>query len=218
MRMMLTIFVGALSVACSPAVETTDDGGGTTTGGGTTAVGTTGGGTTGGGVEIDPACLAKAGEGTSQNEQSQNITLDICDGTNVQLAEKICNPDTKVTLVYFGAGWCQPCREKQATLKKWYEKYNKCGLEIVDIISEQDAPNSPVTQTFCQASWKDFYDLPFDVMMDPFNEYTQPFLGGGGAALPIIALVDKDWKIILKQVGSDDNTLEPTIKALTGCN
>lgn len=36
--------------------------------------------------ELDVACLVKAGDGTLLN---QHITLDICDGTETQLAEKI---------------------------------------------------------------------------------------------------------------------------------
>jgi peroxiredoxin len=151
-----------------------------------------------------------AGTGTEVGEKIEDITLTDCSGEQVKLSDVLC--EKKLALIYYGSGWCQPCRDKMPTIQGWYEKYGDQGFGIYMILPENTGPLDPATKTFC-GQWKSDYDLTFDVMIDPTKEYTSQFLEAG-ATYPVLMLVDHTWTIRYKQTGDQPADLEDIIKEL----
>lgn len=205
---LLTLGLTVALAACSPSVkEDPDTGGGGTTGGATDSAGGTGAG-----VCTAPSA-AFTGTGSEQGEKFGDFTLDDCEGVDTSASDVMC--EGRVLLVYFGAGWCQPCREKQPKLKELFAKYESCGLRIVEVLREDSGPNDPATKTFCKQWRDDDFDLPFPVTVDPLDKVTATYLGSG--TFPIVLLVDQEGTIRLKEVGADSADLEALIQDLTGC-
>lgn len=155
------------------------------------------------------ACVS-AGSQCEQGALLKDVKLQNCAGEAVSLSDFVC--DHKATLIYFGAGWCQPCRDKQPKLKEWYEANRAAGLHVVTILKEQNAPNDPATPLFCE-EWKKTYGLDFPVLIDPADKLTSDCLGTGGL-LPVTAVVDPAWKVVYKDVGGEASDAEETFKEL----
>ncbi len=221
--MRLLILIPTLCLlACSPKVidedaGTTDTAGAADTG--TTDTGATEDGTeaTTGDVGADqcPADFPEPGTSIELGEKMMNIELNNCAKEPSSARDLLCR--NKLVLISFGAGWCEPCREEQPDLQKLYEKYNKCGLDVVAILGEQNEPGSPATSSFCN-EWTDEYDLTFNVWTDPLNDYWTPFMGAKGV-LPVNLLVSSDWTIQARISEKVDEDFEAAIAGLLGeCN
>lgn len=132
-----------------------------------------------------------AGSSCKMGEPLTDFTIKDCSGTDVTFSEQLCQ--AKCTLVYFGAGWCVPCRDKQPKLKGWYDKYRDSGFQVVDILRENSGPADLATTTFCE-EWRDEYDLDFPVLIDPTDRITATCLGS--QAFPVSILVRDNWDVL----------------------
>lgn len=153
---------------------------------------------------------APAGSSCTLGEDLLDVELRNCKGETVRVADIVCAG--KASIVYFGAGWCQPCREKQPKLQEWYTENHAKGLNVVTILKEQGGPGDPATTTFCQ-EWTQQYGLEFPVYIDPTDKITTACLGTGGT-LPISMVVAPDWRIVYKDVGGDAKDAEATFLEL----
>ena len=205
---MVMVACGAMLTACGGSSSDADAG--QTTPGTDGSDGTDGTDGTDGGECA--AVAAAAGDSYEEGQKMVDYQLNNCAKEAVSASSLLCK--SKCLLTYFGAGWCTPCREKQPTLQKYYEKYNKDGLEIAVILREDAGPDDPATSTFCQ-EWTDEYSLTFPVLTDPIDKVTGKFLGGGGATFPVIVLTNNEWQIGLKGDGGTTG-LEDVIQACLG--
>ncbi len=153
---------------------------------------------------------AGAGTACTQGEALKDVELQNCAGEKVRIADIVCAG--KASVVYFGGGWCQPCRDKQAKLQEWYTKNHAQGLDVVTILKEQSGPGDPATRAFCQ-EWTEQYGLDFPVYIDPTDKITTACLGTAGT-LPITLVVAPDWRIVYKDVGGDAADAEATFLEL----
>jgi thiol-disulfide isomerase/thioredoxin len=185
----------ALWVVCFLMLACADDGGGN--------------GDTGPSDGCEEDCLSCSGNGTEVGQKLGEMSLGDCVGETVNLSDSLCG-DKKLALIYMASGWCQPCREKQPTLQKWYDTYGADGLQVMVILPE-DNTTDPATKTFCQ-QWATDYDLSFPVTIDPTKEWSGQFLTGG-AQYPVVMLVDSEWNILYKQTGANDPDMENLIQA-----
>ena len=96
---------------------------------------------------------------------------------SVTLREISCN--SKLLLVYFGAGWCQPCIQQMKTIEQdLHQKFCARGLGIVSVIYQDNARNIP-TSTYC-SQWTQTFGLSFPVLVDQLGQ-TATLLGSGDA-------------------------------------
>lgn len=164
----------------------------------------------GDGDTSSPGACVSSGSQCVQGALLKDVKLQNCAGEAVSLSDFVC--DHKATLIYFGAGWCQPCRDKQPKLKEWYDANRAAGLHVVTILKEQNAPNDPATPLFCE-EWARTYGLDFPVLIDPADKLTSDCLGTGGL-LPVTAVVDPAWKVVYKDVGGEASDAEATFLEL----
>ena len=149
------------------------------------------------GMEMCPDGFADgAGNSCAQGEPITDFTVKDCDGQDVDFSEQLCQ--AKCTLLYFGAGWCVPCRDKQPKLQAWYEKYRDSGFQVVDILREDSGPSDLATTTFC-GEWRDEYQLSFPVLIDPVDRITATCLGS--QAFPVSLLVRDNWDVLYQDFG-----------------
>jgi thiol-disulfide isomerase/thioredoxin len=218
-RLLLTSVLGGLLIgALGCSSDTTDDQDAATTGtDGTSAVDGTSatdgtGGTDGTDSTETSQCPAnfvdQAGSTCEADANMLEFELEDCEGNKVKLSDVLC--EAKATLVYFGAGWCAPCRDKQEKLVAWDEKYAPLGLQTVVILRENAGPDDPATKTFCKA-WKEQYNEPFHVLIDPLNRVTGSCLGTD--AFPVSVVVGEQWNVVYREAGEADS-LESVIQAL----
>ncbi len=153
-----------------------------------------------------------AGAGTvcEQGQALLDVELQNCAGEKVRIADVACNG--KATMVYFGAGWCQPCREKQPKLQKWHEQYAAAGLNVVVILREDGGPGDPATKGFCE-EWTAEYGLTFPVLIDPTDKITSTCLGTGGT-LPVTVVTSPTWQVYYKDIGGEAPEAEATFTEL----
>lgn len=156
------------------------------------------------------AVCGGAGTACEQGQALLDVELKNCKGEKVRIADLVCN--SKATLVYFGAGWCQPCRLKQPKLQKWYEEHAAEGLSIVTILREDGGPGDWATSGFCD-EWTKEYGLTFPVLIDPTDKITSTCLGSGGL-LPITVVTSPTWQVYYKNSGGDAPEAESTFTEL----
>ena len=210
LSVLLTSSCMLFALSCDSSSSSTDDAGSTASTGSTDNTGgtdsTTGTDTGGGGM--CPGLADQAGMSCEQGQKIFEIELQDCEGNLVKLSDRLCG--TKAALVYMGAGWCQPCRDKMPTVKKWKEDYGAQGFKPIVILRENEGPNDPATKAFCE-SWKTQYSLDFDVLIDPLDRVTSDCLGSG--TFPVTMVVDGEWNVQYKSLGDADDT-ESVIQAL----
>jgi len=111
--------------------------------------------------------------------------------------------DGKTVLIDFWASWCQPCREQNATLASFYEKYRSQDFEIVGISIDRDTSLFLNTIKEDRMSWINLLDRTGPERVSKLYET---------GAIPSNILIDKDGIIIYKNIELME--LESTIKEL----
>jgi len=103
---------------------------------------------------------------------------------------------SKITLIDFWASWCGPCRSESDILNKLYEKYKDEGFQIygVSLDTKRDK--------WINAMEKDHRIWPNVSSLEGFK--TQAAFDFTVTALPLNFLIDKNNKIIGKNLHSED--------------
>ena len=111
--------------------------------------------------------------------------------------------DGKTVLIDFWASWCQPCRDQNATLASFHEKYRSQGFEIVGISIDRDTSLFLNTIKEDSMTWINLLDR---TEQEPVSKLYET------GAIPSNILIDKDGIITYKDIGLKE--LESTIKEL----
>jgi peroxiredoxin len=101
----------------------------------------------------------------------------------------------KFTLMIFWASWCGPCRAKHPELNSLYEQYKSRGLEMVGISIDEDRDKWAKAVSTDKLQWPQFSDLKH---RSGIGDYYG--LIGTGLGIPFNILLDKNGKIIEKQI------------------
>lgn len=104
-------------------------------------------------------------------------------------------------LVDFYRADCFPCRRMLPDLIQIHEDYAQAGLQVVliGLLDGEAGGEARLTQSLTQ------YRLPFLVLKDPTEYYSQKFLGPSGS-LPAAFLLDGDGRVLHRQVGAKGDT------------
>jgi len=154
--------------------------------------------------------LCAGGTGTETGEAIRAIAVTDCDGSPVAVSDVLSQ--SKLLLISLAAGWCAPCREEQDELQALFDKYGKCGLEVVVILTDPDVPGEALSSAFCN-TWVGQYELTVRVWADRLREL-KDFIGPGG--LPVNMLVTPDCLIQAKQSEVVDADFEAVIEGFLG--
>lgn len=99
----------------------------------------------------------------------------------------------KYVLIDFWASWCGPCRAAIPHLKETYKKYNSKGLEIISVSIDDSK------KAWLKASKQE--EFPWANVLDNTEKAGNASDKYNVDAVPKIALLDPDGKIILIQLG-----------------
>lgn len=158
------------------------------------------------------------GYGIELGERVENFTLKNCDKEDVEFAEFFQKRNdsfgdyNRAILLSIGAGWCEPCKEETGELMpEIYEPLHDQGVEIVQVLFQDDAAELPTSQ-FCE-QWRDeTFDqvLEFPLLLDQTFDWADDyFVDDPQSATPITLLLDANGNIRWKVVGQNPpDTLE----------
>jgi peroxiredoxin len=125
-----------------------------------------------------------------------------------QLAPEIALADTsgkiitlsslkgKYVLIDFWASWCGPCRKEMPNVKKLYEKYKNKNFEILGVSLDRDRSAWIKAIKEDGLPWLHISDLKF-WECEAARDYNVQ-------AIPYTVLVDKEGKIIAKELRGED--------------
>ena len=106
----------------------------------------------------------------------------------------------KVTMIDFWASWCGPCRAFNPELVNIYKQYHRKGLEILAVSLDRDKDSWLNTIKNDNLTWKHVSDLGLWN-----NQVAQTYRI---RYIPQNVFVDKDGKIIAKQLSSKDEIVK----------
>jgi peroxiredoxin len=129
---------------------------------------------------------------TTQGQEAPEINLPSPDGTNIALSSL----KGKIVLVDFWASWCGPCRKEMPNVVKAYAKFKDKGFEIYGVSLDQDKDRWVEAIKKDGITWPQVSDLKqWDC--EPAKQY-------GVTGIPATFLLDKEGKIIAKNLRGDD--------------
>lgn len=102
----------------------------------------------------------------------------------------------KIVLLDFWASWCAPCRAESPTLVKAYERFSKKGFEIYSVSLDKEKEPWLKAIEKDKLSWIHVSDLKF-WGSEAAKQY-------GVRSIPYNCLIDKDGKIIAKNLHGED--------------
>ena len=106
----------------------------------------------------------------------------------------------KVTMIDFWASWCGPCRAFNPELVNIYKQYHRKGLEILAVSLDRDKDSWLKAIKDDNLTWKHVSDLGLWN-----NQVAQTYRI---RYIPQNVFVDKDGKIIAKQLSSKDEIVK----------
>jgi len=98
----------------------------------------------------------------------------------------------KVVLLEFWATWCPPCRESIPAMNELYKKYNEKGLLLLGISVDKGQNIAEDLLSFVRE-----YSISYPVLLDTKNINNIY----GIYSIPTTVLIDKEGKIVLKNIG-----------------
>ena len=115
----------------------------------------------------------------------------------------------KVTVVYFWATWCVPCRVETPKLVKLYADYKAKGVEVVGIALD----NGDKVRAFVKES-----DVTYPVFYGGHTAVELgKTLGNDQGAIPFMVVIDKTGRVVETFKGDlPDGKLEAVINPLIG--
>lgn len=112
----------------------------------------------------------------------------------------------KVVMVDFWASWCKPCRMENPNVLKAYAKYHPKGFEILGVSLDQEKAKWEAAIKQDGLVWNHISDLG--------GWGSQPAQVYGVSSIPATVLVDKDGKIIARNLRGP--ALEDKLKKIFG--
>lgn len=125
-------------------------------------------------------------------ELAPEIELPQVDGSILKLSDL----RGKIVLIDFWASWCGPCRAEFPHVKSLYAKYKSRGFEIYGVSLDKDRPSWVNSISSLGLAWKHVSDLKF-WNCAPAKLYKV-------SGIPFTVLVDKEGKIIAKNLRGED--------------
>jgi peroxiredoxin len=104
----------------------------------------------------------------------------------------------KVILFTISTMWCGPCRAEAPELVTIYNTYKDSGLEIVQIIHQDEDGNPTDLEDINR--WVTEYNIPFTVLMDPDYSTVDTYNPGG---YPYNVVIDRNFVIRYIGLGFD---------------
>jgi thiol-disulfide isomerase/thioredoxin len=102
----------------------------------------------------------------------------------------------KVVLIQYWSTWCEPCKEDMAQIKDLYARYGQRGFDVIGVNLDKSAVTAQQYLTANRFPWKHLYDeggLDGTLANDM-----------GVMTLPLMLLVDKQGKVVNRNVSSAD--------------
>lgn len=123
-----------------------------------------------------------------KGDEAPDFTLSDLNGSDVRLSDL----RGKVVLIEFWATWCPPCRESIPAMNEIYKRYNEKGLVILGISVDKGQNVAEDLRAFVKE-----YSILYPVLIDSKNINNLY----GVYSIPTTFLIDKDGKVILKNIG-----------------
>lgn len=123
-----------------------------------------------------------------KGDEAPDFTLSDLNGSDVRLSDL----RGKVVLIEFWATWCPPCRESIPAMNEIYKRYNEKGLVILGISVDKGQNVAEDIRAFVKE-----YSILYPVLIDSKNINNLY----GVYSIPTTFLIDKDGKVILKNIG-----------------
>ncbi len=120
----------------------------------------------------------------------------------------------KYVLLDFWGSWCMPCRRSHPHLKSLYAKYKEKGFEIVGIATESRASLEETKKVWKKAIEEDGINW-IQVLNNEDIDTFDVVKSYGVSAFPTKILLDKEGKIIARNVG-DGEEIDKTLKEIFG--
>lgn len=130
-----------------------------------------------------------------QGGDAPDFTLTDLNGKEVSLS----NLRGKVVLLEFWATWCLPCRESIPAMNEIYKRYSDKGLVVLGISVDKGQNILEDVRAFARE-----FSIQYPVAIDSksvSNHY-------GVYSIPTTVLIDKEGKIVLKNIGFSPETEE----------
>lgn len=102
----------------------------------------------------------------------------------------------KVVLIQYWSTWCEPCKEDMAKIKDLYARYGQRGFDVIGVNLDKSAATAQQFLAANRYPWKHLYDeggLDGRLANDM-----------GVMTLPLMLLVDKQGKVVNRNVSSAD--------------
>jgi len=121
-----------------------------------------------------------------------DFTLPDTSGNNVTLSSL----KGKIVLIDFWASWCQPCMHEMPNVIKLYTDFHSKGLEIIGVSLDKSRPAWTNAIKTKNLNWIQVSDVKFwqSLVVPLYNV----------SAIPYTVLIDKDGKIIEKNLRGED--------------
>lgn len=123
-----------------------------------------------------------------KGDEAPDFTLSDLNGSDVRMSDL----RGQVVLIEFWATWCPPCRESIPAMNEIYKRYNEKGLVILGISVDKGQNVAEDLRAFVRE-----YSILYPVLIDSKNINNLY----GVYSIPTTFLIDKDGKVILKNIG-----------------
>jgi len=109
----------------------------------------------------------------------------------------------QVVLINIWATWCVPCRDEMPSLERLYNLLRGRRFEILAISIDRSARSVKL--------FKDEFDLPFPILLDPQGRITRLY---GTNGVPESFLIDGSGVITERVIGARDWADEATVQQI----